>query len=279
MRKASVFLFGVSLAAGSPVEAASPAYDDASDLAYDDGWQTGDAGGMGWGSGWILGNSASGAGHLVGTSTMTGDGDDDMDGDIDTGGRAFGLYAQENGAQANASRLLDGALAPGQSVALDMDHDPSCEPGFRLSNGMGEIRFFFHYGLPPQGYETLDADGFNALGIPGTDEGVHVEVTLTGADSYDLAVTPAGGAMSTFSGTLASSGPITQIYLEQHTSAAVHREAYFNSISVPEPARGVAAAAALAALLRLRHHAASGGRRPATSIPRPHEFGGRSAPR
>jgi hypothetical protein len=257
-----------------PALASTPASDDASDPAYDNGWQSGDAGGTGWGSAWALGNSASGGGHLIGTSTLTGDGDDDLDGDIDTAGRAFGLFVEGDGANASALRSLDGALAIGDAVALDMDHDPSCEPGFRLSNGTAEIRLGFRYQPQFDSYQVRDAAGFTSLGVPGTDEGVHVEVRLTGADAYLLRVTPAGGSTTSFSGTLAASGEIVSLYLEQHTSDAPRREAYFNSISVPEPSRAAAVLGAWAALLALRclrdrRQTASSGSKSASSAPTP----------
>jgi hypothetical protein len=272
--RALAFAAALAASTAGPALASTPASDDASDPAYDNGWQTGDAGGTGWGSAWILGGSTVGSGHLIDTSTQTGDGDTDQDGDIDTAGRAFGLFAEGDGANANAGRFLDGALAVGEGVSLDMDHDPGCEPGFRLSNAMGQIRLSFRYQPQSDSYQVLDSAGFDDLGIPGTDEGVHVGVELTGVDAYQLRVTPAGGTTSTFSGSLAASGEIVQLYLEQHTSDSTRREVYFNSISVPEPSRSAAvlgASAALVALARLRERrqTASSGSSNASSAPSP----------
>jgi hypothetical protein len=226
-----------ALASPFAARAASPAFDSAADPAYDDGWQSGDDGGTGWGGPWLISGSALGQGAFIGSSTTNGDGDDDQDGDIDTAGRAFGLFVELEGAVVSAFRNFDGSLAIGESFSLDLDNDPgSGEPGFRLYPGMGDFRFRFRYSPFFGTYQVVDADGFVPLGIPGTDEGLRVEFTLTGADTYALAVTPAGGATSVHSGTLASAGAIVRLALVGSGEDATRRDTFFNNLSVTPPA-------------------------------------------
>lgn len=178
-----IILLGASLGVG-PSRAASPAMDDAADPAYDDGWQPGDEGGSGWGDlGWQFSLSSTPADAFIGTATANGDGGSDMDGDIDTGGRSFGLFVEGNGAVALATRPIDGELLVGQAVSFDMGNDlGGGSPRVRLINNDGLVRLFFGCSSFQDSYEVSAADGFSLLGIPGTDEGVRVEITLTEGD-------------------------------------------------------------------------------------------------
>lgn len=99
------------------VEATVIAQDTASDAVYDDGWQTGDNGGFGFGA-WTIRTTTGGNdafnGVFVGSSTGNGDGDSNGDGDINTspGNRALGLYANSGNA-AVAFRAFNTPLSLG----------------------------------------------------------------------------------------------------------------------------------------------------------------------
>src|SRR5207253_5761968 len=87
------------------------AVDTASDAAYNDGWQSGDNGGFGWGSGWSFRNGANAVipqpdpptasfqGGFIGDSRGNNSpagaaGDSNSDGDINTAGnKAWGISA------------------------------------------------------------------------------------------------------------------------------------------------------------------------------------------
>jgi hypothetical protein len=242
----------LAAAVATPVTAAPTAYDDASDPVYDDGWSNGDAGGSGWGgAAWV--GLAPPAVYSVATSTANGDGDDDMDGDIDTGGRAWAITVSTLAVPANATRLLEPALASGQTLTIEIDHDAVPEPGaggIRLTSSMGEQRFALIWYGSNQDYFVLD-DGFAAMGVPYTDEGLEIAFHLTGPDTYTVDLTPHGGSTTSRSGTLAPGVDVRHLILNATSSGAAETW-YFNSITVPEPAPAVSTVVALAALLALR---------------------------
>jgi hypothetical protein len=170
-------------------------------------------------------------------------------------------------------RQFNGALSVGQTFKIDMDTAPSGtetrwalqvtggftfpQPQFTLTSGS-------NLSGPPH-YLITDKAGTVDTGIPVTDQGVHFDFTLTGPDTYSLAVTPiATGLTATITGEIALPGqPIA--WLDLHTSKASitfdpAKAAYFNNIAiVPEPSAvcfaGFAAAAALYGLPRPRRRA------------------------
>jgi hypothetical protein len=233
-----------------PARAASVAQDDASDTAYDDGWQVNDAGGTGWDGGWAL----SGTGSFAAvTSTANGDGDDDADGDIDTAGRAWCIETTGTN-NAAALRFLDGVLAVGQTIAAEIDHDPLTSGAVRIVLEGTEQRFRLQWN--GTNYIATDGDlGLLDLGSPPTDEGVRLELTLTSPGTYALVLTSlAGGPPTQASGDLEGAGAITSLHY-QILGDGAPRQACLNRIAVPEPGAGAAGWAAcgvLAALARVR---------------------------
>jgi hypothetical protein len=242
-----------------PVQAATPASDDAADPAYDDGWQSGDDGGTGWAGGWFLATNGADepgeAGHQVESSTLNGDGDSDASGDIDTTGRAWGLFTQyATGTvppQASAFRYLDnGSLEIGQTLSLELDHgfDGVDFVGFDLVAG-DSIRFDFRWSSDDPTYTVQGQDS----GVAATDEGVRLEFAPTGPDSFSLDVTPLDGTpTTTFTGPLVGSGGIDllRVYLQANASG-VRAESFSNRIAVPEPGAGALRIAALGLALAL----------------------------
>jgi hypothetical protein len=268
-----------------PVHAAAPASDDASDPAYDDGWQPNDDGGTGWAAGgWILATNGADepgeAGHQIESSTTNGDGDSDASGDIDTAGRAWGLFTQratETPPQASAFRYLsNGSLEIGQTLSLELDHGFDGVGFVRIDLlAGGSIRFDFRWSSGDDTYSYLTAQGTLDSGVAATDEGVRVEFTPTGADSFSLDVTPLDGRpTTTLTGELFQSGGIDllRVFLQADASG-VRAEAFSNRIEVPEPATGVARVASFVLVLVLAR--ARRARRPAPTQRNQSERGSR----
>jgi hypothetical protein len=91
------------------------AADVASNATYASSWATGANGGSGFGA-WRLGASGSG-GHFVGSSTNNAGGS----GGIDTGGKAWGLWASSGVTEA-VRPLTGGGLATGQILRVAFDN-------------------------------------------------------------------------------------------------------------------------------------------------------------
>ena len=246
--------FGVATAAA----AFGPASDFADATAYADGWIDGDEGGTGWPADLPWTFLPTVAPFAIESSTSNGDGDSNADGDIDTAGKSFKLVAL-NDALGYAIRFLDPVpLLIGDRVAFDFDAVGSGSLYFASCSLMENIgtpqqRWAFHVAGDAAHYAMIDSAGTTSLGIPITDEGVHVEFDLTGADSYTARVTPLGGATTVRSGTLASGGDITSLLCAIGGGGAGTSSAYFNSVVIPEPgalASALAAVAALAAIAK-----------------------------
>ena len=253
MKRRILSLAGALLVALVARDAAAfgPASDFASAAAYDDGWTDGDDGGSGWPALYPWTFSPTNAPFAVESSTGNGDGDTNLDGDIDTAGRAFTLVAL-NTSIAYAVRFFDPLpLQVGEHVAFDFDA-AGAGPLYFASCALMEYvdtpqqRWGVQVSGDATNYGIIDATGVADVGVPLDDEGVHVEFELTGADSYASWVTPLGGTTTARSGTLGGSGDIVGVLCAIGGGGEGVSKAYFNSIVVPEP--GAAAAAFAAAL-------------------------------
>ncbi|MBK9453153.1 MAG: HYR domain-containing protein [Bacteroidetes bacterium] len=117
---------------------------NAAATAYNDGWQTGDNDGAGFGA-WTL-NASTGntsqAGFFVATSTANGAGTDtNADGDINSSGRALGMYAN-SGQNTEAIRNISGSFAVGSTLNVEYDNgfiDNGQTTGFQVMNSAGQI--------------------------------------------------------------------------------------------------------------------------------------------
>jgi hypothetical protein len=190
----------------------------------------------------------------IGSSTENGDGDNDSDGDIDTAGVAF-LFAPTSSGQQQMRRNFSGTLVVGDRVSFDFDNDPIGLGGFVSLElqATNSIRFGFGWYGDLNEYGIVDAAGspiIRVIDIAPTDEGIHVEFTLTDTNTYQAEITPAGSATITETGTLRGSGAIDRFRLTAQTDGEV-RKSYFNAIGVnvvPEPSAALSALAAAAAL-------------------------------
>ena len=186
MKRGGILLLMMVVAA-----TARAASDNAADLAYSDGWQTGDNGGSGFGAWTLQTSTASPAanGLFIGSSNGNGFGNGPG---IDSGGSAWGLYAN-NGQQfpGGASALRGFSLGIGQKLSIDMDNgfiDSGRTVALRLLVG-GAIRFELQFVGGNSNYSVVGGGGTVDTGLPFTDGGLHVEFTLTGVDTYSVGIT------------------------------------------------------------------------------------------
>lgn len=223
-----------SLTAVLSLQAANTGFDDASNAPYNDGWQTGDNGGTGYGA-WTLnstGNSSQ-AGFFMGSSSANAGG---SSGNIDTAGRSWGMYAN-TGQLAEAFRpLTGGSLLVGQSITLSIDTgfiQSTGSQGFGLqtSGGVNRMEFFFNGG--DTNYTLADSTGSHNTGIGFTGNGLSFLFTLTGTDTYSLSVN--GG--TPFTGTLegvAGTGIGQMRFFDFNAGNGSDGNFYVNLLTVPE---------------------------------------------
>ena len=229
------------------------AEDDASQEAYNGGFDSGKNGGSGFGE-WKVTNEGNDENRHSGFFVATADNNKDLNG-IAKNGKAWGLFANGTGfEQAVAYRSFKEALAVGDSFSFMMENgkiekkfendDPSTGSiGLTLRTGNAtdspadynkDAVFEFGYYEGKENYQIYDGSGADKTdsGVPMTDSGVIVTVTLTGADSYDLEIqTAADKKLTKLSGRkLSSGGPITSLAIFNRDSEKT--DAFFNSLQV-----------------------------------------------
>lgn len=185
------------------------AEDEASHSAYNGGWESGKNSGTGFGA-WVhktFGGiqADSHAGFFIASSGTQNDLDSAA-----LGGKAFGLFA--NGVDfevACAFRAFDAPLAVGDSFSLlmecsnfvkkfDRDDPRPGVIGFSLRTGSASevwddfqtgarMQFGFYQG--EENYQVYDGQDDHDTGVPFSDMGVSVAVTLVSPDTYDLEIT------------------------------------------------------------------------------------------
>jgi hypothetical protein len=195
--------------------------------------------GSGWGGGgWQ--RIAGGGGFFVASSTDNNSGDPSStpDGDINTSGKAWGLF---NTAlpTTEAIRPFNGTLEVGQQFRIDMDNGnvlsggPSV--GFNLRSG-STTRFTLVFRGGDTQYRIVDASGINVpTGIGFTRSGLRIVFTLTGPDTYSVTITRLiNNVSSTITGTLAGT-PGAQIdnlrLFHAGQQGGLANNLYFNNIS------------------------------------------------
>jgi len=209
---------------------------------------------VGWGAGWQLATTGTNGtgGFFIGSSTANGGGDPDGTGDIDTDHQAWGMYANA-GALSGAIRPFNELLAVGQTFKINLDNGyvnnatqnggsiGAGSVGFGLQDAGGTNRFEFYFTGGDSQYRINDASGLtNATGISFTDQGLHLEFTLTAVNAYSVTVSAAdsdgpSGLPLTFTGTLTGTAgtSIDQVRLFNYSAGVgATFDAYFNSISI-----------------------------------------------
>jgi hypothetical protein len=241
-----------SLMIGLPARAAVNASDNAADPAYSSGWTTGTNGGNGFGA-WKVALD-SGTGATIASSSINGA--SPPSGNIDVGGVSWGLYSM-SGNFVTATRPLTGDLSVGQQIECDFDNGAIAVNGLvelLLLNGNGQDARFQWIADPVEGTDYIIEEKHSnaSVGvdseIASTNNGLHLVFTLTGADTFSLAVTPSGGTTKDFSGTLTGTTGtgINEIqFLVDDAGSPPNGEAFINNLTVvPEPASlGIAVSA------------------------------------
>jgi len=232
------------------------AADEADNTPYNDGWQTGDNGGTGFGA-WTL-TQTSGSidgfnGQFIGTSANNGDGTTSPN--IDTGGKAFGEYGNTGNAAVAYRAFGVGEMYNNSVFHFAMDNgdiDNGDSVGLTLRNGDANAspanyntgaRFEFLFLGGNSDYEYIDSTGVHDSGIAFTSTGLQLSLRLIGTDQYTLTVSNGNSTalLGTYSGTLegtaGSSIDSFAVFNNDAGSGGAH-DAFFNSFSVdavPEP--------------------------------------------
>jgi hypothetical protein len=216
---------------------AALAFDAASDSAYDDGWQPLDNGGTGFGP-WTFVSSSdpNQGGFFIGDSSNNGT---PPSGHINTGGESFGLYANSFTTTYAARAFSNGPLQVGETFSIAMDNGTvqgGASVGFFLDTNFNPFDAGFPLIFRSTGgtYSAVDSAGVRPTGIPTTEDGLRVAVTLTSPTTYSLAINGAPTLTGTFGGT---NPMITSLILfNGNAGAGPSADAFFNSLSVvPEP--------------------------------------------
>lgn len=250
------------------------AYDDASQAAYQNndfnsgndfnpanntnGWWGGDNGGYGYQI-WSLFASSpnpNDAGLFLGSSTGNGDGTDNgtnggvaNDGDIDTAGRAWGMYGN-GGFSGNAVRMFNSLLQVGQTFSIDMDNgfvNNGGEIGLNLVNPSGNGRGTLYFSGGGTDYSFF-GDVNTSLGVAYGDEGLRIDMTLTGiGETLDITLTRRDGTTATtanvplFSagGTRTGTGVQGVFLYNQSAGSGSSHDLFVNSMQITSPLAAV----------------------------------------
>ena len=154
--------------------------DNASDAAYNSGWNNSTNGGNGFGAWSMNPNPSSGfAGFFIGSS------------DIDISGESWGIYANTSNV---AEAVRDFSTLPDAAdvITINMDNgniDNGGVVGISLLNasGFSVLEVFFRGGL--SNYEVNELIGFKDSGLGYSSSGISIEVTLTSATTYSVVLT------------------------------------------------------------------------------------------
>jgi hypothetical protein len=257
------------LCAAAP--AAELAADSAASAVYNDGWQNGDDGGVGF-EPWIWSTTSGDNtknGFLYQSSTFnnanTGSYDDNGEFDIDTGGRAWGLYAND-GQTASAVRPFSQAMSPTQVFRVEMDNGGIKNGGvvgFGLQNSSGVNLFEVFFVGGQSNYTIKDAGGERSSDLGFTRFGLLTEFTLTSPTTYNVKLSVQGGSTRESSGSLLTGTSISQFRMFNFDANPVDGNPnndndfnfYINNITVtaiPEPLAGLGGLAMLGLLVTRR---------------------------
>jgi hypothetical protein len=146
------------------------------------GWTNTSNLGTGWGGGWIL-NAFGTAGHFIGTP--------EANPNLTISTHAFGLWSQLTNLS-EAVRSFPAPLAPGQKFRATIQNKWIAEGqqgvGMSLRNSAGGSLIQFYFNGGDQQYTVEDASGGRPSGIPYTDQGLAVEISILTATSYVMNV-------------------------------------------------------------------------------------------
>jgi hypothetical protein len=237
LRLSAVFLAGAFYAfAPQAAFAAVSAFDAANDVTYNDGWSSSDNGGYGF-TAWQLDGAAGSGTFGRFTSDSRNLTDSTSGGNINVGGKAFGLYAnpQNSGAFSGARRdFTGGALTTSQvlSFAIAVNFRNG-NKGFDLRDSNGNSIWNFNVGG-----DAYKQNGNNLANQSYSDNTVFSFAFTQNSSTLSWSITRSGGQTGTDSGTSSiGSGTITGIrFYIAGTDGGNENDFYFNSLQVvPEP--------------------------------------------
>jgi hypothetical protein len=257
MRKVAIAgLVTVMLAAQAL--ASTNAADQADDAGYGGGWTNGATGADAGFGPWVLSvtsNDLARNGFFVGDSTGNGFGADGTD--INTAGKAWGLYSNLGQTAAGVRPLAGGPLAPGQAIEFRMDNGlieaGAVGAGLQNAQAQNVWEVFFRGGQAY--YEYVDASGMQLSTIPFTDDGIVVTVRLTSYNTYVAKISEVEGTnVMNITGTLMmpyGGSIVSQLRVFSYdVGEGGDHDAYFNALTVdaapavsalPDPAISVIA--------------------------------------
>ncbi len=257
-RRLCEFAFCVSVVGASLLAAQAHATIIATDSAADSvyaSWDPGDNGGTGWGGGWTFRNQSNTVltttngqrGWFSGSSLGNNSGETDLplpgDSDINTpssgSGRAWGLYS--NGTtldQVYAIRPLGSNLLVGDTVSWYMDN------GNIASGQVVGLRFLSDAtNINSRVFEARFVGGdtfYTTVGTPNqtstigfTRQGLLLQYTLTGSDTYSLKITRLENNVSqTMTGTNVNANAIVALaFKNQYAGSGAASDGFLNTIT------------------------------------------------
>ncbi|MCI0536019.1 MAG: hypothetical protein L0Z50_12405, partial [Verrucomicrobiales bacterium] len=169
-------------------------------------------------------------------TSSSNNGDPPPSGNIDTAGRSWGLRDLGLGGGFGAARGLTAALQVGQKLLVDLDIGSLFGDEVFALRGDLDQRFSFGHLAGDANYKIFTTS--TDTGIPVGFDGLHLEFTLTGTETFSVAITPNGGGTATFFGSLSNPGEAIVIFslTGSNNFGDPSEDSFINSISVvPEP--------------------------------------------
>jgi hypothetical protein len=232
---------------GNGAPAVTIATDDASQPAYDNGWQSGDNGESGFGT-WALDYSGALAGlfhapHFIERAPLSGN---------SLGAPAFGLTTGNRDFLSDTSearRSISAPLAIGQTFSMDIDGSALDSAARRFSSG-NTVQLFGTNGQERFGLYTNNGflgdnwvvTGDTNTGIPAA-ASFHMDFTLGTANTYNLTLLPIGGGSPLFTQmgaalTGAAGTGINSLRISDYStgsSALGDKEMFFDNLLITAP--------------------------------------------
>jgi hypothetical protein len=244
------------------------AWDEPGEPAYADGWQTGDAGGAGWQSGWYLYKLDE---DELGIVTLPFEGSP----------TPFWLCrAGPDLGEALAERLLADPFATGSSITLRFGHGPldptMASVGFGLRDWANPSTpgLFFGAVSGSTSYLLELGGSVHDTGIALSEERFSVRLDWIDAATFRLRTSLNGGTDESFAGSLEIEPQLLHLFADDDGFTGGGQIGYFGAVEiVPEPSTGALAAVAILMLSRGRN-----ARRPTPRHPRRMGCGALRAP-
>jgi hypothetical protein len=243
------------LAAATSHAAVVNGIDQASDPAYDGGWNNGTDGGTASTFGaWLLTSEGANSGRFIGSSITVGS----PGADINSAGESFGMFGH-TGQASEAFRDFNGnALAVGQTFSFDMAVNfRNGQKGVDIRNSSDVAIFNFNIGNLGGGdaYTVqFAATGNGSIGNTySANTAFHLSFTQTSLTGGTWSITRSGGVTDLDSGTYSGVIENFKFYNDSTDGSASANNLFFNNLTVvPEPAAALLGSLGMLLLLRRR---------------------------